>query len=88
MCNAVKDRSLAVCLGVVNLDKFVSRCLETACTCLQSNSTFDDCRCRIITSFVTECQANDQDIDLSNWRNIHNCQIECKAPLIHHDCFR
>ncbi|XP_043682227.1 hemocytin isoform X2 [Vespula pensylvanica] len=88
ICNTIKDRSLAVCSGVVDLEKFLSRCLETTCTCLRSNSTYDNCRCRTLTTFVTECQANDQDIDLSTWRNIYDCPDNCLAPFVHRDCFR
>lgn len=88
LCNAVNDRSLAICSGVLDTEKFVSRCLESACTCLRSNSTADDCRCQVLTTFVTECQAADQNADLSTWRTVHNCPVQCKAPFVHKDCFR
>ncbi|XP_015177061.1 PREDICTED: hemocytin [Polistes dominula] len=88
LCNMIKDRSFAICSDVVDLEKFLSRCLETACTCLRSKSTYDDCRCRTLTTFVTECQANNQNIDLSTWRNIYDCPGNCSAPFVHKDCFR
>lgn len=89
ICNAVKDRSMSACNGVTNLEKFISCCLETTCNCLNSgNSTSEECRCRALTSFVTECQAADRNIDLSTWRSAHDCPVQCKAPFVHKDCFR
>ncbi|KAK2585761.1 hypothetical protein KPH14_010370 [Odynerus spinipes] len=88
ICNIIKDRFLAVCSGVVDTEKFLSRCLETMCTCLRSNSTYDNCRCRTLTTFITECQAADQNIDLSTWRDIYDCPANCSAPFVHKDCFQ
>ncbi|XP_053978189.1 hemocytin [Hylaeus volcanicus] len=88
ICNVVKDSSLVVCSNIVNLDKFVSHCMESTCNCLRSNHTYDECRCRLLTSFVTECQASDLNIDLSTWRSTHDCPISCTPPLVHKDCYR
>ncbi|KZC09215.1 Hemocytin [Dufourea novaeangliae] len=88
ICNAVKDSSLAVCSNIVDLEKFVSRCMESTCNCLRSNHTFNDCRCRSLTSFVTECQAGDLNIDLSTWRSTYDCPATCTPPFVHKDCFR
>lgn len=62
--------------------------MENICNCLHSNHSYDDCRCRLLTSFVTECQAGDLNIDLSTWRSIHDCPVICASPLVHKDCFR
>ncbi|XP_026667953.1 hemocytin isoform X2 [Ceratina calcarata] len=88
ICNAVKDPSLAVCSNVVDLERFVSGCMESICNCLRSNRTSDDCRCRLLTSFVTECQASDFNVDLSSWRSTHDCPANCEPPFVHKDCFR
>lgn len=62
--------------------------MENICNCLRSNHSYDDCRCRLLTSFVTECQAGNLNIDLSTWRSIHDCPVICASPLVHKDCFR
>ncbi|XP_046603352.1 hemocytin isoform X1 [Neodiprion virginianus] len=88
MCNTVKQRSFSICSSVVNLDKFISRCLETMCSCLRGNLSDADCRCRELTAFVSECQAADPNIDLSSWRAVHDCPVFCPAPFVHKDCFK
>ncbi|XP_078043521.1 hemolectin [Augochlora pura] len=88
ICDTVRDMSFAMCSDILNLDKFVSCCMESTCNCLRSNQTYDECRCRALTSFVTECQAGDLDIDLSTWRSTHDCPAICATPFVHKDCFR
>lgn len=88
ICNAVKDSSLAACAGIVDVERFVSRCMESTCNCIRSNHTYDDCRCRSLTSFVTECQAGDFNVDLSTWRSTHDCPVACAPPFVHKDCYR
>ncbi|XP_066594945.1 hemocytin-like [Prorops nasuta] len=88
ICSSVKDLSLSDCAPVINMERFASHCLETSCACLSSNSTYEECRCRALTTFVTDCQASDHNIDLSTWRNNLNCPVTCPAPFIHKDCFR
>ncbi|XP_044578140.1 hemocytin isoform X1 [Cotesia glomerata] len=88
ICNSVTDRSFAVCKNVIAVDKWISRCLESTCMCINGNMTSEECRCRALNSFASECQAADTNIDLSTWRNIHNCVINCPAPFVYKDCFR
>ncbi|XP_043601962.1 hemocytin isoform X2 [Bombus pyrosoma] len=88
ICNIVKDTSLAECSKTVDLEKFVSSCMESTCSCLRSNFTYNDCRCRLLTNFITECQASDPTIDLSIWRSTHDCPTSCTPPFVHKDCFR
>ncbi|XP_031828807.2 hemolectin [Nomia melanderi] len=88
ICNTVKDSSLALCSNILDLEKFASRCMESTCNCLRSNHTYDDCRCRTLTNFVTECQAGDLNFDLSTWRSIYDCPVFCTPPFVHKDCFR
>ncbi|CAK9818181.1 SSPO [Anthophora quadrimaculata] len=88
ICNTIKDTSLAECSNILNLEKFISGCIESTCNCLRSNNTYNDCRCRLLTSFVTECQAGNLNTDLSTWRSTHDCPANCTPPLVHKDCFR
>ncbi|KAG7205161.1 hypothetical protein KM043_018256 [Ampulex compressa] len=88
ICNTIKDYSLGVCSSVMDIEKFVSRCIESTCICLRGNKTYHNCRCRILTTFITECQAADLSVDLSSWRTIYDCPISCPSPFVHKDCFR
>ncbi|XP_034943572.1 hemocytin, partial [Chelonus insularis] len=88
ICNTLKDRSFSMCHNVLDIDKYISRCLETTCICLNENKTVDDCRCRALNSFTAECQSRDFTFDLSIWRSIHNCPVYCPSPFIYKDCFR
>ncbi|XP_071561739.1 hemocytin [Temnothorax nylanderi] len=92
ICNSVKSPMLLdACSAVVDVDRFVSRCVESMCSCLStSNSSYEGCRCLLLTSFVGECEAAigpgaDQ---LSDWRTAYDCPASCPSPFIHRDCFR
>lgn len=39
MCNIAKDEAFKTCGKAVNIDRFISKCLETACECLLSSSS-------------------------------------------------
>jgi hypothetical protein len=72
---AYREPVFAQCEAVVNVDKFISHCIETACSCLQAaNSTESGCRCQALLGFVTQCTAADSSIDLSSWRVQHDCR--------------
>ncbi|XP_014469310.1 PREDICTED: hemocytin isoform X2 [Dinoponera quadriceps] len=89
ICNSVKSPTLVeACSSVIDIDKFVSRCVESSCTCLRGNSSYEDCRCQLLTGFVSECEAAVPGADLSDWRRIHDCPASCPAPFVHRDCFR
>ncbi|XP_017781781.1 PREDICTED: hemocytin [Nicrophorus vespilloides] len=92
MCNQVKSQVLSPCSKVIVVDTFISRCLESTCACLQNavdNSTAEDqCRCKALETFVVDCMTADNDIELTDWRMLHECPVECEAPLVHHDCYR
>lgn len=66
------------CASVVDIEAFVSRCLETACACLESaerNKTTDDqCRCQTLTNFVTDCLTADNELELLDWRTQQDCR--------------
>ncbi|KAL6266408.1 hypothetical protein P5V15_003260 [Pogonomyrmex californicus] len=91
ICNFVKSSMLLdVCSTIVNVDRFVSCCIESMCSCLHtSNSSYEDCRCRLLTSFVGECEAAagpGKDL-LSDWRTVYDCPVNCPPPFVHRDCF-
>lgn len=90
ICNSVKSSTLLdACHAVIDVNKFVSSCVENTCTCLRGNSSsYEDCRCRLLTSFVSECEAAVFGADLSDWRRIHDCPASCPPPFVHRDCFR
>ena len=59
------------------MEKYVSHCIETTCSCLQAtNSTEAGCHCQALLGFVSQCTAADSSVDLSTWRVQHNCR-EC-----------
>lgn len=65
--------------------------MESTCSCLHaSNSSYEDCRCHLLTNFVGECKAaSDSNMDLlRNWRTVYDCPVSCPPPFIHRDCFR
>lgn len=92
ICRSVKSPMLLdTCSTVVDIDRFVSRCVENMCSCLQtSNSSYEDCRCRLLTNFVGECEAAvgpGTDL-LSDWRTVYDCPASCPSPFVHRDCYR
>lgn len=69
--------------------RFVSRCIDSMCSCLRtSNSSNEDCRCRLLTSFVGECEAAIGADRLLDWRTAYDCPATCPSPFIYRDCFR
>lgn len=100
MCNLIRHESFVPCLKTVDPDKFVSRCIETACECLKESidnstktkSTKDlatkPCKCNVLQNMVKECMAADDTVHLDMWRSIHGCDLECPPHLIHKDCYR
>lgn len=88
ICQAVKDQIFAPChYAVAHLDGWISRCLETACACLEqkkevtkkgNNETDDEvvqrCRCTLLEDFVVECTTVKPSLDLKDWR----MQMECR----------
>nr|CAI5832157.1 unnamed protein product [Callosobruchus analis] len=92
MCNRVKEQSLSPCARVLNMDFFISRCLESTCTCLQqsgnNHTAEEECRCQSLQSFVVDCLSADSSIDISDWRMQQDCPVSCEAPLVYHDCYQ
>lgn len=92
MCNKMKDQTLSPCAKVVNIEAFVSRCLETTCACLENavndHNAEEKCRCQAMQTFVVDCLTADNTIDLSDWRMQHDCPATCEAPLVYHDCYQ
>lgn len=93
MCQAVKDNILAPCRhAVTDLDGWISRCLETACACVEQkkevtkkgkDETDDEvdqrCRCTLLEGFVVECTTAKPSVDLEDWR----MQMECRKYYLY-----
>lgn len=63
------------CEGAVNLNKFLSQCVEAICTCMEANVTdIEACRCQALLDVITQCQANKPGVDLNSWRMHHDCR--------------
>lgn len=103
MCNIIKGDAFKACDRAVSVDRFISKCLETACECLMSSpippttsstrishtiSDDNKCKCAMLQNYVEECLATDENIHLDTWRSVHDCPTNCPAPLVHNDCFR
>jgi hypothetical protein len=89
MCSLVREPLFAQCRGVVNVERYVSHCIETTCSCLQATNSIEaGCQCQALLGFVLECTAADSSVDLSTWRVQHNCPAFCPPPHVYHDCFQ
>lgn len=97
MCNLAQHEVFKVCDKAVDINKFISRCLETACDCLlkSSNSSTSpttavqkQCKCSMLSGLVTECLAADDQVHLDTWRTVHDCEASCIPPLVQRDCYR
>lgn len=87
LCSKIKDETFASCSKSVNADHFISKCLESACECLRSGSK-GKCKCSILTNYVTECMAADENLHFDTWRSKFECAVECPPSLVHRDCYR
>lgn len=87
MCQSVKERILAPCHHAVgDIDGWISRCLETACACVEqkhlnkkgAEETDDQvdqrCRCNLLEGFVVECTTAKPTVELEDWR----MEMECR----------
>ncbi|XP_049862899.1 hemocytin [Schistocerca gregaria] len=89
LCNKVKDPPLSQCASVEKLNHFVSDCLESMCTCLQSSvSDPNGCHCKILETFVSQCHLQNSSLDLTGWRIQNDCPASCTPPLQHLECYR
>nr|CAD7570854.1 unnamed protein product [Timema californicum] len=88
MCSKVREKPLSQCASSVNVERFLSHCIETTCACLESNATQEECRCQALLNFVTECQATNQNIDLSSWRVQLDCPVSCPGNLVFNECYK
>jgi len=97
MCNLVKDDIFKPCAASIDPNRFISKCLETACECLltASNGTTSIqpndlklCKCSMLKNYVVECLAADENVHLETWRSVQSCEATCIAPLVHRDCYR
>ncbi|RZF42331.1 hypothetical protein LSTR_LSTR016166 [Laodelphax striatellus] len=104
MCMNVKKAPLAICGNVINVDKYLSQCVESICNCLEGQTPVtgsetvrvntsilstgvEKCKCDALLEFVTECQESNPAVDVSNWRIVNNCPVDCPAPFIYKECY-
>lgn len=88
MCETVRDEMFSICSKSVNIDHYISRCVETACDCLKAAGNDNSCKCNLLKTFVTECMAADSSVHLDTWRTKFDCGFTCKLPLMHNDCYQ
>lgn len=74
-----RDQILAPCARVLDIEAFISRCLETTCECLETNenqnhTADEECRCATLQSFVVDCLTTEPSTDLGDWR----MQMDCR----------
>lgn len=93
LCNKIKDEAFESCANAVNADRFISKCLESACDCLKSDKTLapgtrNKCKCALLQNYVTECMAADENLHFDTWRSKFECTVQCPETLVHRDCYR
>ncbi|KAJ9596533.1 hypothetical protein L9F63_012432, partial [Diploptera punctata] len=89
MCSHVRESLFFQCKNSVDIERYISQCTESACTCLQNkNATQASCQCDSLLNFVKQCSAADSSADLSSWRIKYNCPAICEAPFVYHDCYQ
>lgn len=73
-----RDQSFYSCGKIVDVDAFISKCLDTTCNCLLASkgvtSAEENCRCEALTNFVQECLTADNQQELLDWRSRHDCR--------------
>lgn len=73
-----REQSLSPCAKVIDIESFISRCLETTCACLQkskdNHTSEEECRCQSLQGFVVDCLSADNTIDISEWRIQQDCR--------------
>lgn len=85
-----------MCEKSVDMDKFTSKCIESACECLRASKNAEmsgkppdhRCKCSILQGFVRECLAADDKVHLDTWRSAYDCELPCPPFLVHRDCYR
>lgn len=105
MCNTVRHESFDVCShkrgGPIDTDRFISKCLETACDCLlmgkeatttnssvPTASTIKSCKCSMLQNYAADClAATDDSIHLDTWRSVHDCPADCPPGMVQNDCY-
>ncbi|XP_056642321.1 hemocytin [Diorhabda sublineata] len=92
LCNKVKQKSLFKCGYILDVESFLSHCLESTCSCLERSVNDpkgeEICKCDALQNFVADCLSSEPSLDLSNWRIEQNCPAHCEAPLIYQDCYQ
>ncbi|KAK9502170.1 hypothetical protein O3M35_012753 [Rhynocoris fuscipes] len=86
--DAIMEEPISQCGEQINLEKLLSQCVESVCSCMENSRNIDQCRCQAILDAVTECQAKMPSLDLSLWRIEQDCPVECPPGLVYKECFK
>lgn len=79
MLNSIfRDEIFWACHDSIDVDAFISRCKDTACTCLNKagndEDAVDSCKCEALQSFVVSCMEKDSTVSIENWRGLYDCR--------------
>ncbi|XP_050428341.1 hemocytin-like [Adelges cooleyi] len=87
-CDAFRSEPLNQCEHFVNIDEYVMKCVESICSCLENSaSEMSECRCKAISGLVTQCYTTNSSVELSDWRLLHDCPVNCQSPFVFKECF-
>ncbi|XP_050525527.1 hemocytin [Daktulosphaira vitifoliae] len=87
-CEIFKSQPLSRCGDFVNIDEFIMKCVEKICSCSENSANdASECRCKAISGLVTQCYTMNSSVELSDWRLLHDCPVNCHAPFVYKDCF-
>lgn len=87
-CNVFRSEPLNQCGENQNIEDFVMKCVESICSCSENSvNEFSECRCKAISGLVTQCYITNSSVELSDWRILHDCPVNCLAPLVYKECF-
>uniref|UniRef100_A0A481MQJ2 Hemolectin n=1 Tax=Nipponaphis monzeni TaxID=196483 RepID=A0A481MQJ2_9HEMI len=87
-CNSFRLEPLNHCGKHENIEELVMKCVERICSCSENSaSDYSECRCKAISGLVTQCYISNSSVELSDWRILHDCPVNCPAPLVYKECF-
>lgn len=93
LCHTVQNRAFDACATVMNFQRFVDRCMEFACECIEANGgaaeSNEQCKCAVLNKYAVDCLAASSVVRLAPWRSAHGCQqTQCPVGQVYHECFR
>ncbi|XP_071530011.1 hemocytin-like isoform X2 [Panulirus ornatus] len=88
LCSTIQLDPLSACHSTVNPASYMKQCIDTMCRCFLSGDSDEECRCQILTDYVTQCLEKNPEAPVSDWRIVTKCYKECGQGETYHDCFR